>query len=200
MVKSLIGYLTHPLQTFRQTFLALSVRRKFLSGLRIFCFDANYLKIPILSPLFIQPAFGALAEVGANPPHGRLNLAEASGAYVFQSGSTHINRPAQANSPSGWQFLVLVNDGINPSRSDNVEIRNSLLTQAPARLLITTLGKRVNNEPADHANDADTNSNNNSDGRPIRWDLLRWYHRVILGWASFFTGAGMPPIWWLSGT
>lgn len=197
MVELLMGYLTHLLQTIHQTFLALGMRRKFLSGLLVFHFDANYLKILILSPLLVEPTFGGIAEIRANSPHDCLNLAETFGAYVSQSASAHIKRPVQSHAPACRQPFVFVNDGINPARNHDVEVGNRLLNHAPMRCPVTPLGKRVNDKPPNNTQDADANGNKHADSRPIRWELLRLYHWLILGWMSFFTGAGMSAIWWL---
>jgi hypothetical protein len=195
---SLMGYLLHLLQAIRQASLALNMRRELLARCRVGLSVPLNLIFLIIFPCLIQPAFGGTNKASPNLPHSRLNLTETLSANILQGVNVHIKSPTQSHAEPCRQLVVFVNDGVNPPHNDNVEIRNSLLKQMPARTLISTLSKRVNDKPPDNAKDADSNSNNNADGRPIHWDLLRWYHWLLLGWASFFTGAGMSAIWWLT--
>ena len=67
-----------------------------------------------------------------------------------------------------------------------------LVSGSLVSLRLAPLGEEVNNKPA---HDVDNRNDNNSDGGPIQWSRLRWWHWVILFVVSFLCGAGEYTLW-----
>ena len=120
MVGLLMGNLPHLLQAIHQCLLAFCVSWNLVVRTGVLL----NLIILIILPCCVQPVFGGVGEMNANTTQGRLNLGETTGANFFQSHNLPVHHAAQCRAESFWENLLLINDGIKPSGSNDMKIRS----------------------------------------------------------------------------